>query len=73
MNASELRSVLAGHVTVARQGSGKQRYTGSTDASTPRNHEAARIREWARNNGHSVSSRGRVNGEIVEAHRAARR
>lgn len=31
----------------------------------------AAIREWAKENGHEVSSRGRIRSEVVEAYRAA--
>jgi hypothetical protein len=33
--------------------------------------ELQRIREWARANGHQVSDRGRISGEIQAAYRAA--
>lgn len=74
-HASELRSALSGYVGKARRGGqSKQRSTTSSGSSSPsRNQEAARIREWARENGYNVSSRGRVNSEIVEAYRAAQR
>ena len=29
------------------------------------------VREWARSNGHEVSSRGRISAELLEAYRAA--
>lgn len=32
---------------------------------------ASAVREWARDNGHQVSDRGRVAAELVEAYRAA--
>ncbi|MEB2529439.1 Lsr2 dimerization domain-containing protein, partial [Kocuria rosea] len=51
----------------------KQRSNASSAPSTSRNQEAAQIREWAKENGYNVSSRGRVNSEIVEAYRAAQR
>ena len=73
-HATELRSALADYVAAARRsGSGRRRSPDSGEASAPRNQEAARIREWARDNGHDVSSRGRVNSDIIEAYRAAQR
>ncbi|WP_043442857.1 histone-like nucleoid-structuring protein Lsr2 [Arthrobacter sp. L77] len=73
-HASELRSALSDYVGAARRGNQpKQRSSTSSAASSSRNQEAARIREWAKENGYNVSSRGRVNGEIVEAYRAAQR
>lgn len=35
------------------------------------NRELAAIREWARQNGHQVSDRGRIARPVVEAYRAA--
>ncbi|EUA49714.1 protein lsr2 [Mycobacteroides abscessus subsp. bolletii 1513] len=33
--------------------------------------QSAAIREWARKNGHNVSSRGRIPAEVVDAFNAA--
>ena len=33
--------------------------------------QSAAIREWARRNGHNVSSRGRIPAEIIDAFHAA--
>ncbi|MEG9246568.1 Lsr2 family protein [Arthrobacter sp. Soc17.1.1.1] len=76
-HAAELRAALGDYVGAARRSnSSKQRSSGSAASGAPspsRNQEAAQIREWARENGYDVSSRGRVNSEIVEAYRAAQR
>ena len=73
-HASELRAALADYVGAARRGNQqKQRTNASNAPATSRNQEAAQIREWAKENGYNVSSRGRVNSEIVEAYRAAQR
>jgi hypothetical protein len=73
-HASELRGALADYVGAARRSnSSKQRSNTSGTPAPSRNQEAAQIREWARENGYDVSSRGRVNSEIVEAYRAAQR
>lgn len=70
--ASELRSALADYVGAARRSNqSKQQRSSAPPAS--RNQEAAQIRAWAKENGHTVSSRGRVNSDIVEAYRAAQR
>lgn len=72
VHASELRSALSDYVGAARRGSqAKQRPSSGGAPSTSRNQETAQIREWAKENGYDVSSRGRVNSEIVEAYRAA--
>ena len=69
-HAEELRSTLSSYVSGGRRESQpKQRQT----APAARNQEAAQIREWAKSNGYNVSSRGRVNSEIIEAYRAAQR
>lgn len=69
-HAEELRGALSSYVTAARRESQpKQRQS----APAARNQEAAQIREWAKANGYNVSSRGRVNSEIIEAYRAAQR
>lgn len=71
-HASELRAALATYVGVARRSSTSKQQRSSAPAPS-RNQEAAQIREWAKQNGYNVSSRGRVNSEIVEAYRAAHR
>ncbi len=71
-HASELRSALSEYVSAARR-SGQGKPQRSSAPSPSRNQEAAQIREWAKENGYNVSSRGRVNSEIVEAYRAAQR
>ena len=70
-HASELRSALSDYVGAARRGNQSKQRSSASGASSSRNQEAARIREWAKENGYNVSARGRVNGEIVEAYRAA--
>ena len=69
-NAKNLRAALKPYLDAGRKvgggRAGRPRSTGSA-----RNNEAAQIREWARNNGYTVSERGRVNSEIIEAYRAA--
>ena len=73
-HASELRSALGDYVGAARRSNqSKQRSNASSTPASSRNQEAAQIREWAKENGYNVSSRGRVNSEIVEAYRAAQR
>src|SRR5699024_6448389 len=72
-NAARLRDSLAswvGHArraggrrTTARRGRGTGRSGGSGDA--------AKIREWARQNGYTVSDRGRIPAEVSEAYAKA--
>jgi hypothetical protein len=71
-NATKLRESLAPFVAAARRTGGRQtqsrrgtrtsyRRTGGTD-------RTADIREWARANGYTVSDRGRIASNIVEAY-----
>ena len=68
-NAKNLRAALKAYVDAGRKTSGRTGRPRGTGAA--RSNEAAQIREWARNNGYTVSERGRVNSEIIEAYRAA--
>ncbi len=65
-HADEFRSAVQAYVDAGRKVSRAK----STPAGS-RNQETAKIREWARKNGRTVSSRGRVSADIVEAYRAA--
>jgi chorismate mutase len=70
-HALELRTALAEYVGAARRSTGQSKQQRSSAPAASRNQEASQIREWAKENGYNVSSRGRVNSEIVEAYRAA--
>lgn len=67
-HAKELRGALSLYVAGARRSTQAAKTRGVVPA---RNQEASQIREWARANGYNVSSRGRVNSEIVDAYRSA--
>lgn len=80
-NAAALRDDFARYVGAARRagrstgGSGTgRRSSGGTSrpasGGTDRE-EVQRIREWARENGHKVSERGRLSSSVLEAYRAA--
>ena len=58
-NASELRSAVERFVSHARK------------TSSGRNQDSAQIRQWARDNGYAVNSRGRIQAEIQEAYQKA--
>lgn len=73
-NAEQLRDALKPFVSNARRSGGRS--SARTGANTSkssggRNQETARIREWARENGYTVSDRGRVHSDIQEAYRKA--
>ena len=72
-NAAKLRDTLAVYVANARRASANR------VAGTPRRGKPARtdreqtaaIREWARRNGHNVSTRGRIPADVIDAFHAA--
>lgn len=73
-NTEKLRSVLSEYVGVARKSSagrkGQSGRSGQRGTSTSRvkRDEVQKIRQWAQDNGHSLSSRGRVPQSIVDAY-----
>lgn len=75
-NAEKLRGQLSVWVDHSRRVSGRRRSRGGSAlprrsrASIDREQSVA-IREWARKNGHNVSSRGRIPAEVVDAFNAA--
>jgi hypothetical protein len=71
-NATELRSSLERFIGAARKASGGTGRAGRTKAPTGgRSHDSAQIRQWARENGYTVNSRGRIQAEIQEAYQKA--
>ncbi len=71
-HAAELRESLSqwighGRKTVART---TPRATASRRGRTDRE-QLQKIREWARENGHTVNDRGRIPGRVLEAYEAA--
>jgi hypothetical protein len=72
-NATEFRETLSRYVDAARSvstgrqadsaASRKRRRTGQTDYTA--------VRQWAKDNGYSVSERGRVPASVMEAYEAA--
>lgn len=78
-NASRLRNDLAVWIADARRAGGRRqtrRRQGngggtSTGTGSAKSEELARIREWGRDNGFKVSSRGRVPQELQDAYAAA--
>ncbi|TLM75461.1 Lsr2 family protein [Pseudarthrobacter sp. NamB4] len=70
-NAAELRSSLERFVAAARKTSGGRTATRTKTAPGGRSHDSAQIRQWARENGYTVNSRGRIQAEIQEAYQKA--
>ncbi len=77
--AAQLRDALAPWVGHARKSGGSARPTRRSSGSSSRASggssasgvDTAAVREWARENGHTVSERGRISGTVLEAYKAA--
>ena len=67
-NASGLRDALAPWVAHARKVGGRRKRGGTKPANGS---STSDIRAWALDNGHEVSSRGRVSAEVREAYEKA--
>ena len=76
-NATKLRDALAPYVGAARKAGGRARgraarQTAVADKPARSNRDqTAAIRDWARENGHQVSDRGRISKSVMDAYRAA--
>ena len=76
-NAAKLRDALAPYIGAARKAGGRgrgraPRQTAVADKPARSNRdETAAIRDWARENGHQVSDRGRISKSVMDAYQAA--
>lgn len=74
-NAAKLRNELKQWIEAGRRIGGRRRGRSSGSSSRGRasidREQSAAIREWARRNGHSVSTRGRIPAEVIDAFHAA--
>jgi hypothetical protein len=73
-NTDKLRKDLTPFIDAARtvggRGRGRRQSPGTRAARSSREDSQA-IREWARQNGHKVSDRGRIPQSVLEAYQAA--
>ncbi|MEJ5913909.1 histone-like nucleoid-structuring protein Lsr2 [Pseudokineococcus sp. 1T1Z-3] len=76
--AAQLRDALAPWVGHARKSAGSSRAGGARRTARPAASrpsgsglDSGAVREWARQNGHTVSERGRISGKVLEAYKAA--
>ncbi|WIB76219.1 Lsr2 family protein [Curtobacterium sp. MCPF17_002] len=74
-NVDKFREAISDYVAAARKVSGR-RSGGGTSApkSAPKrgnSEELGKIREWAKENGYEVSTRGRISTQVQEAYAAA--
>ena len=80
-NAGKLRDALSSWVGHARKTSGRStggarrpraaRSGAGAGAGAGAGSETAEVRAWAKENGHTVSERGRIPGGVLDAYRAA--
>jgi hypothetical protein len=71
-NATKLRGDLKKWVEAGRRVGGRRRgRSGSGRRAAVDREQSAAIREWARRNGHNVSTRGRIPADIIDAFHAA--
>jgi Lsr2 len=68
-NATELRDLFARYIPAARKVGGRTRAATSKPAFS--DVDPAAVRAWAAANGMTVSPRGRIKGDVLEAYRAA--
>ncbi len=70
-NITEFKSAIGGFIESARKvktaGSSQRQRGASTTDLRQRRERLNEVREWARNNGYSVSDRGRVSAEVLAA------
>ena len=67
-NAKKLRDDLATWVGHARRSGGRKSSRRAAAAAGVRRGDLSTVREWARNNGHKVSDRGRISAGILAAY-----
>ncbi|GAA2200851.1 Lsr2 family protein [Sinomonas flava] len=71
-NAEKLRKALAEFISAGRKASVRGAAAPKARAaSSSRNSDSAKIRQWARDNGYNVNARGRIQAEIQEAYHKA--
>ncbi|ANG86187.1 MULTISPECIES: histone-like nucleoid-structuring protein Lsr2 [Microbacterium] len=74
-NAAAFRAALDPYVSVARSISASRSSATGASASRKRRRggqqDYSAVREWAKQNGHQVSERGRVPASVLEAYEAA--
>lgn|SRR5690625_666581 len=71
-NATKLRTELKKWADAGRRVGGRRRgRSGAGRRGTIDREQSAAIREWARRNGHNVSTRGRIPADIIDAFHAA--
>ena len=70
-NLDKMVKALQPYTTAARTTGGRRSGTGRTTRRGADKDQLAKIRQWARANGHQVSDRGRISTAVQEAYHAA--
>jgi hypothetical protein len=70
-NVDKMVKALKPYTSAARKAGGRRSGWGRTTASGADRAQLAKIREWARANGHQVSDRGRISAAVQEAYHQA--
>ena len=70
-NTQALLRAMEPYTTHARKAGGRRSGEGQSTAAGAGREQLAAMRAWARDNGYSVSDRGRVSSEIQSAYHAA--
>ncbi|MBT2538877.1 Lsr2 family protein [Arthrobacter sp. ISL-69] len=68
-NANELRAAMNKYVSVARRSAGRPRSARRSGA--PGSNDTKAVRAWALENGFPVSTRGRLQADVLARHAAA--
>ncbi|MFI9407934.1 Lsr2 family protein [Nocardia sp. NPDC052316] len=71
VNAKQLRGLFAEWTSTARKVGRAPRGTSNRSQPTAGREQTGVIREWARQKGIDVSSRGRISAEVVDAYKKA--
>ncbi|GAA1169759.1 Lsr2 family protein [Ornithinimicrobium humiphilum] len=69
--ADEFANVLEKYTDAARRVGGRRQSGGSRGSAPTDREQLRKMREWAKENGYKVSSRGRIAQEIQDAYHAA--
>jgi hypothetical protein len=72
-NAAALRKVFDKYIQHGRRVGGRRgRSAAPASRASSNGVDTKAVRQWAEENGYTVSARGRVRGEVVQAYRAAK-
>lgn len=73
-NVDKFRDAISDYIAAARKVTGRRSGSSTTPKAAPKrgnSEELAKVREWAKENGYEVSTRGRISTQVQEAYAAA--